>query len=87
VQAAAEITGYNIQHLRRILRSGTLKGCKIDQMWLIEVDALEAYLKRAEYYIRPPLRTEVFFLNWCVHKFRPESVYKRIRRYLERRLT
>ena len=48
VQAAAEVTGYNIQYLRRILRSGTLKGCKIGQMWLIEIDALESYLKHVE---------------------------------------
>jgi len=30
VQAAAEVTGYNIQYLRRILRSGMLKGCKME---------------------------------------------------------
>ena len=48
VQAAAEATGYNIQYLRRMLRSGTLKGVKIGQMWLIEMDALEAYLKHVE---------------------------------------
>jgi len=48
VQAAAEVTSYNIQYLRRMLRSGALKGVKIGQMWLIEMDALEAYLKRAE---------------------------------------
>jgi hypothetical protein len=28
VQAAAEVTGYNIQYLRRMLRSGVLKGVK-----------------------------------------------------------
>ena len=48
VQAAADATGYNIQYLRRILHSGALKGVKIGQMWLIEMDALEAYLKRVE---------------------------------------
>ena len=48
VQAAAEATGYNIQYLRRMLRSGVLKGVKIGQMWLIEMDALEAYLQRVE---------------------------------------
>ncbi len=48
VQAAADITGYNIQYLRRMLRSGTLEGVKIGQMWLIEMDALEAYFKRVE---------------------------------------
>ncbi len=37
VQAAAEVTGYNIQYLRRLLRSGALEGVKIGQMWLIEV--------------------------------------------------
>lgn len=31
VQAAAEKTGYNIQYLRRLLRSGKLEGIKIDQ--------------------------------------------------------
>ena len=45
VQAADEVTGYNIQYLRRMLRSGALKGVKIGQMWWIEMDALEAYLK------------------------------------------
>ena len=48
VQAAAEATGYNIQYLRRMLRSGALRGVKIGQMWLIEMDALEAYLKHVE---------------------------------------
>ena len=48
VQAAAEVTGYNIQYLRRLLRSGTLEGVKIGQMWLIDIAALEAYLKRVE---------------------------------------
>jgi len=48
VQAAADVTGYNIQYLRRMLRSGALKGVKIGQMWLIEMDALEAYLKHIE---------------------------------------
>jgi len=48
VQAAAEFTGYNTQYLRRMLRSGALGGIKIGQMWLIEMDALEAYLKRVE---------------------------------------
>ena len=48
VQAAAEATGYNIQYLRRMLRSGALEGVKIGQMWLIEMDALEAYLKHVE---------------------------------------
>ena len=48
VQAAADITGYNIQYLRRMLRSGVLKGVKIGQLWLIEMESLETYLKQVE---------------------------------------
>ena len=44
VLAAAEATGYNIQYLRRLLRSGALKGVKIGQMWLIDMGSLETYL-------------------------------------------
>ena len=44
VQAAADATGYNIQYLRRLLRSGTLEGVKIGQMWLIDTESLAAYL-------------------------------------------
>jgi len=48
VQAAAGITGYNIQYLRRLLRFGTLQGCKIGQMWLIDMESLETYLQHVE---------------------------------------
>ncbi len=48
VQTAAEVTGYNIQYLRRILRSGTLEGIKIGQMWLIDMESLEVYLQHLE---------------------------------------
>ena len=48
VQAAAEVTGYNIQYLRRLLRSGTLEGIKIGQIWLIEMQSLETYLQQVE---------------------------------------
>jgi len=45
VQVAADVTGYNIQYLRRLLRSGTLKGVKIGQVWLIDMESLETYLE------------------------------------------
>jgi excisionase family DNA binding protein len=48
VKDAAFHSGYNIQYLRRMLRSGALEGVKIGQMWLIEMDALETYLNQAE---------------------------------------
>jgi hypothetical protein len=48
VQFAAEVTGYNIQYLCRMLRSVTLKGIKIGQVWLIEMQSLETYLQHVE---------------------------------------
>ncbi len=45
---AAEITGYDIQYLRRLLRSGKLRGVKIGQLWLIEMQSLETYLQHVE---------------------------------------
>ena len=48
VQAAADVTGYNIQYLRRLLRSGKLEGIKIGQLWLIEMHSLEKYLQHVE---------------------------------------
>ena len=48
VKAAAEVSGYNIQYLRRLLRTGRLAGIKIGQVWLISLASLEAYLKRGQ---------------------------------------
>jgi len=48
VQAAADLTGYNLQYLRRLLRSGKLEGIKIGQLWLIEMQSLETYLQHVE---------------------------------------
>ena len=48
VQGTADVTGYNIQYLRRMLRSGALKGIKIGQMWLIDMESLGKYLEHVE---------------------------------------
>jgi hypothetical protein len=48
VKDAAFHSGYNIQYLRKMLRSVALSGFKIGQMWLIEMDVLETYLNQAE---------------------------------------
>jgi hypothetical protein len=48
VHAAADVTGYNIQYLWRLLRSGTLEGIKIGPIWLIEMQSLETYLQHVE---------------------------------------
>jgi excisionase family DNA binding protein len=47
VQAAAEVTGYNAQYLRRLLRAGKLTGIKIGQVWLISLASLTAYIQQA----------------------------------------
>lgn len=46
VKAAAEISGYSLQYLRRLLRCGKLEGFKIGQVWLIEISAFVAYLEK-----------------------------------------
>jgi excisionase family DNA binding protein len=44
VEAASQITGYNGQYLRRLLRSGKLVGVRVGQTWLILFDSLVHYL-------------------------------------------
>ena len=45
IQNATLTTGYNLQYLRRLLRAGKLEGSKLGQVWLVDFDSLEAYLK------------------------------------------
>jgi excisionase family DNA binding protein len=47
VQVAAELSGYSLQYLRRLLRNGKLAGLKIGQVWLIDKSAFKSYLKKA----------------------------------------
>jgi excisionase family DNA binding protein len=44
VEAASQITGYNGQYIRRLLRSGKLIGVRAGQTWLILFDSLVQYL-------------------------------------------
>ena len=48
VQAAAEVTGYCSQYLRRLLRARKLDGIKVGQVWLIKMASLGAHLKQTE---------------------------------------
>jgi excisionase family DNA binding protein len=48
VQAAAEVTGYCSQYLRRLLRNGKLEGVKVGQVWLIKMASLGTHLKHTE---------------------------------------
>ena len=47
VQGASEITGYNVQYLRRLLRAEKLDAIKVGQIWLINLASLQAYFGRA----------------------------------------
>ncbi|MBC8509640.1 MAG: helix-turn-helix domain-containing protein [Anaerolineales bacterium] len=48
VKAAAEFSGYSMQYLRRLLRSGRLSGLKVGQVWLIDKTAFDTYLEGAK---------------------------------------
>ncbi len=72
VQAASEVTGYNIQYLRRILLSGKLDGIKIGQIWLIEMQSLESFLQHVE--STSGRRCGLFSRR--VYKCRRETVYE-----------
>jgi hypothetical protein len=47
VESATEITGYNAQYLRRLLRTGKLDGVKVGQVWLIDLAPLQTYFSNA----------------------------------------
>ena len=44
VLGATQLTGYNSQYLRRLLRNGKLTGMRIGQSWLILLESLDTYL-------------------------------------------
>ena len=43
-EAASELTGYNIQHIRRLTYAGKLEATQVGRSWLIKVKSIEAYL-------------------------------------------
>jgi hypothetical protein len=47
VESATEISGYNAQYLRRLLRAGKLEGMKVGQVWLIDLASLQTYFSNA----------------------------------------
>ena len=48
VQVAASYSGYSTQYLRRLLRNSKLEGTKIGQLWLVDMGALDIYIKKAQ---------------------------------------
>ena len=47
VKAAAKISGYSLQYIRRLLRKGNLGGEKIGQVWLVDLKSLNEYFELA----------------------------------------
>jgi len=47
VDEAAELSGYNAQHLRRLIRSGQIKAQKKGLMWWIEKKSLLTLITEA----------------------------------------
>ena len=47
VESAADLSGYNVQYLRRLLRARKIESIKIGQMWLIRFKSFETYLNWA----------------------------------------
>jgi excisionase family DNA binding protein len=44
-EAAAKLTGYNIQHIRRLAWDGKLEALHIGRSWLIKLTSLQNYLE------------------------------------------
>lgn len=45
---AAGLSGYNAEHLRRLIRAGKIKGRKFGTLWQVDRASLSAYLITAE---------------------------------------
>ncbi len=45
---AAEISGYDVQHVRRLMRAQKIKGRKAGLVWLIERESMHEYLAKVE---------------------------------------
>ena len=45
---AADISGYDVQHVRRLMRAHKIKGRKAGLVWLIERESLHEYLAKVE---------------------------------------
>ena len=46
--AASKLTGYNVQHIRRLTLAGKLEAYRVGRSWLIKVESLEAYLAKVQ---------------------------------------
>ena len=47
-EQAAELSGYHVNYLRRLIRRGDLEGRKVSIVWLIRRQSLLDYMAQAE---------------------------------------
>ena len=43
---AAKKLNYHVEHVRRMMREGSIKGIEVGRIWLVQRQSLEDYLKR-----------------------------------------
>lgn len=56
---AAQKLNYHVEHVRRMMREGSLKGIKIGRTWLVQRQSLEDYVKHTtEMSKHDPRRTQ-----------------------------
>ncbi len=48
VNEAAEQSGYDPEHIRRLIRDGEITARKLSIIWLVNRKSLSAYLKKAQ---------------------------------------
>jgi excisionase family DNA binding protein len=48
VNEAAKLSGYDPEHIRRLIRDGEIKARKVSIIWLVDRESLSAYLKKAQ---------------------------------------
>ncbi len=47
-ETAAAVTGYNIQHIRRLAFEGKLEAVHVGRAWLIRRESLQRYVRQAK---------------------------------------
>ena len=48
VSQAAKLTGYNEEHIRRLLRDGSISGRKFGIVWQVKRSSVTTYLAKAQ---------------------------------------
>lgn len=47
-EEAAEVSGYHVNYIRRLMRANKIGGRKVGLAWWVDRDSLQAYLEKVE---------------------------------------